>query len=60
MIDEIWNEERYPLPKSSPCRNCPLKRCCASSYYKKCTTWLAWFAKSWDNIQRQTAKAARI
>ena len=60
MIDEIWNEERYPLPKSSPCRSCPLERCCASIYYKKCTTWLAWFAKSWDSIQQQAAKAARI
>lgn len=59
-MQEIWNEERYPLPKSSPCRNCPLKRCCASSYYKKCTTWLAWFAESWCNIQQQAAKAARI
>ena len=59
-MQEIWNEELYPLPKSSPCRNCPLERLCASSYYRKCTTWLAWFAKSWGSIQRQAAKAARI
>ena len=24
-MQEIWNEELYPLPKSSPCRNCPLQ-----------------------------------
>lgn len=59
-MQEIWNEELYPLPVGSPCRGCPLERCCASSYYKKCTTWLAWFAKSWDSIQQQAAKAARI
>ena len=59
LMQEIWNEELYPLPKSSPCRNCPCKAC-SPNYYKKCTTWLAWFAKSWDSIQQQAAKAARI
>lgn len=58
-MQEIWNEELYPLPKSSPCRNCPCKAC-SPNYYKKCTTWLEWFAKSWDSIQQQAAKAARI
>lgn len=58
-MQEIWNEERYPLPKNSPCRSCPCKAC-PSNYYKKCTTWLAWFAESWGSIQRQAAKAARI
>lgn len=58
-MQEIWNEELYPLPKSNPCRSCPCKAC-SPNYHKKYTTWLAWFAKSWDSIQRQAAKAARI
>lgn len=33
-MQEIWNEELYPLPKSSPCRNCPCKAC-SPNYYKK-------------------------
>lgn len=58
-MQEIWNEELYPLPKSSPCRNCFCKAC-SPNYYKQCTTWLAWFAECWCNIQQQATKAARI
>lgn len=33
-MQEIWNEELYPLPKSSPCRNCPCKAC-SPNYYQE-------------------------
>ena len=52
---ETWDEELYPLPKDSPCRACQCKNC-KPNYYKRCTTWKAWFAKRWDTIQTAAAK----
>ena len=58
-MQEIWDEALYPLPSDSPCRTCLCGRC-RPDYYKKCTVWLGWFAKRWNEIQLATVKAAKI
>lgn len=58
-MQDIWDEELYPLPPDSPCRTCRCDKC-SPDYYKKCTTWLGWFAKRWNDIRQAASKAEKI